>query len=183
MRNFSRIMLVLLMTVASAPGLLWGQSVGTVTGQVLDQSGAVVPGAQVILTDVVAKSLQGLSTNSVGRFVFVDVKPGTYDVTVTAKGFRKLEVASQAVVVGQALTLNLTLEVGAATQTVEVQAVAGAELQTLNSTMGGTVSGDSILSLPNANRDATSLLLFQPNTAPTFGGRKATSRAARWPGP
>ena len=173
MRSLSRLSNVVLLIVAFAPGLLWGQSVGTVTGQVTDQSGAVVPGAQVVLTDVVAKSLQGLTTNPVGRFVFVDVKPGTYDVSVTAKGFRKLEVPSQVVVVGQALTLNMTLEVGTATQTVEVRAIAGAELQTLNSTMGATIGGDSILALPNANRDATSLLLFQPNTAPTFAGSES----------
>ncbi|HMD84313.1 MAG TPA: carboxypeptidase-like regulatory domain-containing protein [Terriglobia bacterium] len=170
MRNLSRLTILGLLILAFAPGLLWGQSVGTVTGQVTDQSGAVVPGAQVVLTDAATKTLQGQPTNAVGRFVFVDVKPGTYDVTVTAKGFRKLSVPGQQVVIAQSLTLNLTLEVGAATQTVEVTAVAGAELQTLNSTMGSTLAGDTIIALPNVNRDATSLMLFQPNTAPTFGG-------------
>jgi len=170
MRIISRLTILGLLLLAFAPGWLLAQSVGTVTGQVTDQSGAVVPGAQVVLTDVGTKSLQGQPTNAVGRFVFVDVKPGTYDVSVTAKGFRKLEVPGQVVVIAQTLTLNLTLEVGAATQTVEVTAVAGAELQTLNSTMGSTVSGDTIIALPNINRDATSLMLFQPNTAPTFGG-------------
>ena len=62
------------------------------------------------------------------------------------------------------------LEIGTATQTVEVTAAPGAELQTLNSTMGTTLSGNILLSIPNQNRDATSLLVFQPTTAPTFGG-------------
>jgi hypothetical protein len=96
-------------------------------------------------------------------------------MVVTAKGFRKVAVAGQRVVVGVPLTLNLTLEVGKATQTVEVTAVAGAELQTLNSTMGSTVAGDTIIDLPNANRDATSLLLFQPNTSPTFLGAEGNT--------
>jgi len=155
---------------------MWGQATsGTVTGQVTDQSGAVVPGAQVTLTDVSTKTYQGQPTNSVGRFVFVDVKSGTYDVAVVAKGFRKLTVPSQQVIVGEALTLNLTLEVGAATQTVEVKAVPGAELQTLNSTVGTTLGGDIMLSLPNQNRDASSLLMFQPMTAPTFGGAEGNT--------
>src|SRR5271157_6609094 len=101
MRNLSRLTILGLLILAFAPGLLWGQSVGTVTGQVTDQSGAVVPGAQVVLTDAATKTLQGQPTNAVGRFVFVDVKPGTYDVTVTAKGFRKLSVPGQQVVIAQ----------------------------------------------------------------------------------
>ena len=161
---------LLICAIGFTPAISWGQSTGTVTGQVTDQSGAVVPGAQVTLTDVTTKSLIGQPTNSVGRFIFVDVKPGTYDVSVVAKGFRKYEVPAQQVLIGQALTLNMTLEVGTATQTVEVRDIAGAQLQTLNSTMGTTIAGSTILELPNANRDATSLLLFQPTTAPTFGG-------------
>ncbi len=163
--------------VGLAPQLLWGQAatVGTVVGTVTDQSGAVVPGATVTLTDTSTKSTYGQPTNGAGRFIFSDIKPGTYDVTVTAKGFRKLTVASQQVLVGESLSLPLVLEVGAATQTVEVTAVPGAELQTLNSTVGTTLSGDIMLSLPNQNRDATSLLVFQPMTAPTFGGAEGNT--------
>jgi hypothetical protein len=177
MRHASRIAISLFLLLVAAPSLLWGQAAttGTVIGQVSDQTGAVVPGAQVTLTDVSTKSYQGQPTNSVGRFVFADIKPGTYDVSVTAKGFRKTTVSGQEVVVGQSLTLNLTLEVGTATQTVEVKAVAGAELQTLNSTMGATLGGDIVLALPNVNRDATSLLVFQPMTAPTFGGAEGNT--------
>lgn len=175
MRSLSRLTIVVLLTLSFAPGLLWGQTSGTVTGQVVDQSGAVMPGAQVVLTDVATKSILAQPTNAVGRFAFVNVKPGTYDVSVTAKGFRKLTVPSQEVVVGQSLTLNLTMEVGAATQTVEVKAIPGAELQTLNSTMGTTLGGDTMLALPNQNRDATSLLIFQPMTAPSFGGAESNT--------
>jgi hypothetical protein len=172
MRQALRIASFLFLLCAAVPSLLWGQAaaVGTIIGQVSDQSGAVVPGAQVTLTDLSTKSTYGQPTNATGRFVFADLKPGTYDVSVVAKGFRKLSVAGQEVIVGQSVTLNMVLEVGAATQTVEVTAVPGAELQTLNSTVGSTLGGDILLALPNQNRDATSLLVFQPMTAPTFGG-------------
>jgi hypothetical protein len=168
---------ILFCAVGLAPRMVWGQAatVGTIIGTVTDQSAAVVPGAQVTLTDVSTKASYGQPTNSTGRFIFSDLKPGTYDVSVVAKGFRKLTVAGQEVIVGQSVTLNLVLEVGAATQTVEVTAVPGAELQTLNSTMGTTLGGDIVLALPNQNRDATSLLIFQPMTAPTFGGAEGNT--------
>jgi len=143
---------------------------GTIAGTVVDQSGAVMAGAQVTITDTATGTFQGQPTNQVGRFAFAELKPGTYDVSVTAKGFRKLVVPAQEVLVSQSITLNLTMEVGAATQTVEVTAVAGAELQTLNSTVGSTLSGNTLLALPNQYRDASALLVFQPMTAPTFGG-------------
>ena len=173
MRNFSRIMLVLLMTVASAPGLLWGQGSatgGTITGRVTDQSGAVVPGATVTVTDVATKISKTSTSNKEGLFVFVDMGPATYDIGIVKEGFKHFAIVGQELIVGQALTVNAALEIGTATQTVEVTAAPGAELQTLNSTMGTTLSGNILLSIPNQNRDATSLLVFQPTTAPTFGG-------------
>ncbi len=163
---------LLLCAVALTPRLVWGQAAttGTVIGQVTDQSGASVPGANVVLTDLGTKGTMGQVTNRDGRFAFSEVKPGLYDVSVTAKGFRKLTVASQEVLVGESLNMPLVLEVGSTTQSVEVKAVAGADLQTLNSTVGTTLGGSTVLALPNQNRDATTLLLYQPMTVPTFGG-------------
>src|SRR5208337_4125579 len=100
-------------------------------------------------------------TNQVGTFIFTNVKPGTYDVRVSKAGFQNVEAPAQELLLGQQLTLNLTMTVGAATQTVEVTSSAGAELQTMNSTVGSTLAGSVLLSLPNQNRDATSLLIFQ----------------------
>jgi hypothetical protein len=155
------------------PALVWGQgaaAAGTITGRVTDATGAVVPGATVTITDTATKAARDTTSNKEGLFVFVGVPPSTYDITVNKQGFKVASVVGQQLIVGQALTVNATLEVGAATQTVEVTSTPGAELQTLNSTMGTTLGGDTILTLPNQNRDATSLLVFQPTTAPTFGG-------------
>ncbi len=77
-------------------------------------------GAEVKLTDRSTGSYQVQPSNQTGRFTFSSVKPGGYDVEVTMKGFRKLMVADQELVLGGQLTLNLTLEVGTSTQTVEV---------------------------------------------------------------
>ncbi len=171
MRVLSRIVLAGLFLLA--PALVWGQgasTAGTITGRVTDASGGVIPGAAVTITDTSTKIPRGTSTNKEGLFVFVDVAPSTYDITVTKQGFKESAIVGQQVIVGQSLTVNATLEVGAPTQTIEVTSTPGAELQTLNSTMGTTLGGDTILTLPNQNRDATTLLVFQPMTAPTFDG-------------
>jgi hypothetical protein len=169
MRNLS---IVLVLSFMLAPNLAYGQGTGTGTiiGTVMDQSGAVVVGAEVRLTDRSTGLYQVQPTSQVGTFTFSDVKPGNYDIEVTMKGFRKLVVTSQEVIVGQSLMLTLTLEVGAATQTVEVTAAPGAELQTLNSTIGSAITGNTILQLPTFSRDTTSLLYLQPTAVPDFNG-------------
>lgn len=145
-------------------------SSGTITGQITDPSGAVVPGARVTILEAATNASQTRTTNGKGIFFFSEVKPGMYSVTVTAQGFRKTTIPQQQVLIGKQVTLNLTVAVGPSTQEVQVTSAAGAQLQTLNATMGTTLSGNILLNLPNQNRDATSLLVFQPATAPTFGG-------------
>jgi hypothetical protein len=124
----------------------------------------------VTLTDKATGSPRTTTTNEAGRYVFVEVLPGVYDLSINKTGFRVTRLADQKVTVGTELTLNVALEVGAVSQTVEVTAVRGAQLQTENATMGSTVGGESMLTLPNLNRDATSLLTLQPATAPSVGG-------------
>jgi hypothetical protein len=92
-------------------------------------------------------------------------------MTVTRPGFAITELMNQKVEIGAALTLNITLQVGAAATVVEVSATSGAELQTSNAAVGTTISGDSILSLPNLGRDVTTLAVLQPGT--TLGGYTA----------
>ncbi len=155
-----------------APAPTFGQvtGTGTILGTVSDASGAVVAGAQVKLTDRATSSFQGQITNDVGRFTFSSVKPGNYDIEVTMKGFRKVVVANQELMTDGEINVPITLEVGAATQTVEVTSAPGAELQTLNSTMSTSVGGSSLLQLPSIDRDAASILYFVPTAAPKFNG-------------
>lgn len=143
---------------------------GSVTGRVTDASGATVPGATVSLVDESTNIPITLQTNSSGLYVFNDVTPGKYDLLVTKPGFRKSVVAGQDVTVGTSLTLNVALEVGSATETVEVREVLGAELQTESATMGTTLGGNAILQLPTISRDVSSLVFLQPTAAPTFNG-------------
>lgn len=167
---------------ALLPTGMHAQTAGTVNGLVTDSSAAAVAGAAVVMTDKATGIALTTTTNDAGRYVFVDVTPGQYSLTVSKTGFRVAKLPNQKVTVGMELTLNVSLEVGTMSQTVEVTAVAGAELQTENATMGSTVSNDMLLAMPNLNRDATSLLTLQPATAPyapgggdVYGGQVAGS--------
>jgi Carboxypeptidase regulatory-like domain len=157
---------------ALMPSALYSQasSTGTVTGLITDATGAAVAGAAIILTDRATNAPQTTTSNEAGRYVFANINPGTYDMKVSMKGFRQSVVSAQQVMVGQALTVNVALEIGGMAEMVEVKSVVGAELQTENATMGSTVSNDILLAMPNPDRDASSLLTFQPATAPAVGG-------------
>lgn len=162
--------------------LLLGQETtgnGSVTGRVTDPSGATVPGATVSLIDESTNIPITLQSNSAGLFVFQDVVPGKYDLMVTRPGFRKSVIAGQEVVTGAALTLNVALEVGSTSETVEVKEVLGAELQTESATMGTTLGGSAILNLPTISRDVSSLVFFQPTAAPTFNGAEGNTTSGQ----
>src|ERR1017187_1737429 len=147
----------------------WGQTstAGTVAGSVTDQQNAAIPAAVVKLTDTSTNVAQSSITNNDGRYVFTPVPPGKYNLSFGKEGFTSYRVDSQPVDIGQSLTINATLKVGSTTETVEVSASAGAQLQTMNATVGNTLSGQALIMLPNLGRDATSLAVLQPATSPS----------------
>jgi hypothetical protein len=148
----------------------WGQATTTssVIGLITDSTNAAIPGSDVTLTDLGTKISQKASTNEAGRYIFTNVNPGTYSLTVIKQGFAKSEISSQTVEVSSTLTLNFKMELGTSTTTVEVRAVTGAELVTTNAAVGTTISGAALDSLPNFGRDVTTLSVIQPGT--TLGG-------------
>ena len=155
--------------VLLSAALLFGQTgASSVTGRVTDATGAVVTGAAVTITEVSTNISKTTKTNTSGLYLFNEVEPGTYDITVVNAGFRKSVIRHQEVLTATAMTVDVALEVGGTTEVVEVTAEAGAELQTLNATMGQTITSQGMLELPSINRDVSSLLFLQPMTAPTF---------------
>ena len=150
-----------LLLLACSPG--WGQatSAGSVSGLVTDQSGAAIPGADVRMVERSTSTALTTTTNDAGRYAFINVDHGTYDLTVSKAGFSQERIPQQTVDVGQSLTLNVTLQVGSATTVVEVKAEAAAELQTLNATIGTTITNDQLNLLPNLGRDASTLSVLQ----------------------
>ena len=149
------------------PTSLAGQSTstGTVVGLVTDGTDAPVVGATVSLIDHSTGTTKGTTTNDVGRYVFVNVNPGMYDIQVEKTGFTLAKFAQQEVSIGRQLTVNARLKVGSVTETVVVEA-SGATLQTLNAAVGTTIGFQDLQELPNLSRDVSSLLTLQPGIAP-----------------
>ncbi len=167
LRGFGGACLVVLVSVAT----LWAQTAttATVTGVVMDQAGAVVPGADVTAVHISTGRMVTTQTNEGGQYIFPTLTPGTYRVTVSAKGFRQAVMPELKVDVAKSYSVNFTLEVGEIAETVEVTAAAGVELQTLDSTVGNVIKGETLLRLPNPNRNAVSVYLLQPMTMPYRG--------------
>src|ERR1019366_4871217 len=159
------ILTALLLCCAALP--VWAQttSMGTMTGVVTDSSNAVIPGATVAVKDKATGDSQTTATNSAGRYVFVSIRPGTYEITITKTGFSKVSIPADVVEVGMVSTNNVVMKVGSEAQTVEVQAT-GVELQTLNATIGNTVNGLSLDSLPTIARDTSTFLTLQSGISP-----------------
>jgi hypothetical protein len=163
-----KLALVLLLVVCVGNSLpAWAQSTstGSVAGSVTDPTGAVVAGAAVTLTDTSTNIARTTITNASGRYIYVDVNPGIYSVAVSKSGFATIKTENQEVKVGASLTLNLALQVGGANVVVEVSAV-GNELQTMNATVGNTITSLTLDNLPSLGRDVSSFVELQPGVSP-----------------
>jgi len=144
---------------------VWAQSTstGTIVGTVTDPTGAVVNGATVTLTDTSTKAVRTESTNDAGRYIFVDVLSGTYDLSFSKPGFSTSKTQTS-VKVGVQTTVNMALQVGGANVVVEVTSV-GTELQTMNATVGNTVTSIAIDNLPSIGRDVNTFIELQPGVS------------------
>jgi len=136
------------------PALATGQArtEGQLSGKVVDPSGAVVPEANLTLSNSATGSSITATTNASGVYVFPSVAPGTYKLTVDAKGFAQRIYDRVVVYTGRTTDLDLTLAVGSTAQSVEVSAEA-AVLETSTNTLATTVVADSIQELPLNGRD------------------------------
>src|SRR5467141_1704728 len=155
-----------MLLVVIPPGL-FAQMAGTgqVVGTVTDPSGAAIVAAAVTLTDTATNATRTAVTNDSGRYNFSNVPPGHYNLTISKAGFRQAKFRDQEVVVGEARTFNFKMEVGAATETVEVVAT-NTELQTMNATVGNTITGIALNSLPTIGRDVSTFVTLQPGVSP-----------------
>ena len=136
-----------------------------VLGTVQDPSGAVVAGARVTLRNEGTNVAFTVQTSETGTYVFEAVQPGTYTVTVEAKGFARFTSRGNQVTIGQPTTLNVTLEVGDLTQTVEVSGTAELVQTSTSGNFGNLMSGDQIRDLPivgTRGRNPVNLALLQP---------------------
>ncbi len=150
---------ILLMACVCAAA--WAQtSTSRISGTVLDASGAVVPRATVILTNDATGVSERQETTDAGLYSFPSVPVGVYTLRVEAPGFRTAVRGGVVLQVNTPLTLDVTLEVGAPTESVVVSASAEM-LQTTSATLGNVVEQRAIVNLPLNGRNPLTLLMYE----------------------
>ena len=159
----ARGLLCVAFTLLAVPG--YGQVAGArITGTVTDSTSAVIVGAQVTIKNTADGFTRELVTNQSGFYSTPNLPPGPYIVTASAKDF-KLEVhTGLTLTVGADVEVNLTLAVGSASQSIQVQGAAPT-LETSNATLSGVVDGQTIRELPLNARDWTQLAELEPGVA------------------
>ena len=138
---------------------LMAQSSGTsgLAGTVTDPSGAAVPNVTVTLTSNATGQTRTATTGTDGTYKFQLLPPGDYKVRFAVSGFKTAEVGSIQLNVTETPALDRTLEVGAQTDQITVEAAAET-LQTQSSTLGTVVNQASVQGLPLASRNYTQIL-------------------------
>ena len=131
-------------------------SAGLVVVTVQDSSGAAIPGASVSLQDQATSANSQQLTDNAGLARFVSVKPSVYRVAVTHDGFKKITRDDVTVNVAESVSLNLSLELGSVTETVEVTGAAPV-LQTERGELGQVIDRQQLLDLPLNGRNAIGL--------------------------
>lgn len=141
--------------------LVSAQTDANVSGTVTDPSGAHIAAARVIARNVATGVTTTVTTNDAGAYTMPSLIPGKYQFTAEHSGFRKHVVDNVVLEVAGVLTLNMPLELGQTTESVEVQAMAN-EVTATSSSVGDVMEGKRLTELPLVGRSAYDLLITQP---------------------
>jgi Carboxypeptidase regulatory-like domain len=145
------------------------------TGTVLDEKGSAVPGAVVTLTSEATQASLTTETGNSGTYVFDSIQAGKYTVTVEKQGFKKAVSVGNIANINQPVTVNITLEVGGLSETVQILGSADAVQTSSSGNFGNTVETRTLLTLPivgNRGRNPLEFINFQPGvvTGSNTGG-------------
>lgn len=156
---------------AIAATTLSASPVGTVSGTVKDSSGAIVTGVRLTLTSTATNAQFSTSTNPQGEFQFLQLAPSTYSLVAESPGFKKSNVSTVLVQVDQVTHIDLTLEVGNVTESVQVEGVAPL-LESDKSTLSRVVDTRTIGSMPLNAMQFLDLALLTPGALPSVPGQQ-----------
>jgi outer membrane receptor protein involved in Fe transport len=153
------------MLMFCAPFLASAQDTGSISGTVTDKSGAAIVGAEVAVTDLGGTLSRNTVSNTDGLYAVPGLPGGTYNITVTAKGFQKFDARSVVLQVAQKARVDVTLSVGVVTQEVVVQGESVAQVDTQTAELSGTVTGKQITQLQLNGRNFTQLATTVPGVS------------------
>jgi hypothetical protein len=154
---------------------VWAQENATVTGTIVDASGAVVPDVLITLTNSATSQVRSAVSNTSGIYTFTNVGVGQFTLTANAAGFQKYAKTGITVNTDQTLQENVTLTVGSQGQTVTVEADA-LQVQTETNELSNLISGAQVTQLATNGRNVTALAALGmgvSNNLSDFGGVNA----------
>jgi hypothetical protein len=164
--------LVLLLAL-HAPAFAQGGSTSTISGTVVDASGAVLPGATIVAKHAGTGVVTDTVTNSQGAFTLASLPAGTYEVTITMDGFKTFVARDVVLTAVQGASIAAKLQVGGITETVTV-ASSSEIIQTQTTTIASTINTNQITKLPLTSRSAMDFVNFMPGVSTPGGNRNAT---------
>ena len=160
--KFTRALLTVLIWLALCAIAIGQTGNATLTGTVQDDSGAVVPGAHVTVTNTATGVNKEAITTGAGLYVLLDLIPGTYTVEATASGLRSKLISDVKLDVDQQASIDFQLAVGSEKQQVTVTGASVPLLQTVDASVGTVVESQQVQDLPLNGRSFTQLLELSP---------------------
>jgi hypothetical protein len=164
---------VALLLVALAAAGVSAQSTASISGQVKDSSGGVMPGVSVVVKNDTTGTSQEATTDSDGRYQITALGAGAYTVSASLSGFKTAIAKSVRVAPGQPVTIPLTLEVGSLSETVTV-ASSSELINTETATVSATLNADQLTRMPTPTRNALNAVTFLPGVNTPGTNRDST---------
>lgn len=158
-----RWLLVPVSTLVFVLALVGQISFGRIAGRISDQSGAVVPGANVTAIEQNTNIARSIASDEQGRYVFPSLPPGKYKLQVQAQGFKTAEVAEVTLEVGQSVGIDVAMQIGTVTENVTVTAAAPL-LAAQTGSLGQVVENRLVAELPLNGRNFQQLILLGPGS-------------------
>ena len=163
--RLSRFALLVVVSISLFAPSVWAQSAtATILGHVTDPQGAAVARANITVTNTATQVVSKTQSDSEGNYRVPALPIGTYVVTAEHEGFSKLVTEPRTLQINQEARMDLHLVVGTKTETVEVTGV-GTNVETVNPTVGASVTSRPIVNMPLNGRDVLDLALLQPGVS------------------
>ena len=153
------------------------QLTATLSGTVTDSSGAVIPDAEVTITQTTTNAARAVRSDGTGNYSVTSLPAGTYSVSVSSKGFETFVARNVVLNVAEKRGLNIQLKTGSASTTVTVEAAA-LSVDTESSAQAGTITGQQIRELELAGRNFQQLVSLQPGVVSQMGDESSAGNTA-----
>ena len=131
-------------------------------GTVADSQGAMIPGAQLTLTDQETNHVITATSDAAGNFTFSELPPSTYKLEVTGDGFKSKVMDGVHVISEQANALNVVMDIGGQSETVTVNAADSPTIDTETGSISGTITQEDFAKMPDFGRDPLQLAQLAP---------------------